>query len=126
MNRCTAALLSAFLLSPVLQLMSGPADAQVLLVRNFPAAAQRGVMQIVQPPEMVLNGLPDRLSPGAQIRDPNNMLVMSGSLVGMSLNVEFVREPQGMVHRVWILTDAEAAAIPMPPQYGPVPVPVQK
>lgn len=78
-------------------------------VRPFPPAAQRGVMVITQPPEMLLNEKADRLSPGARIRGASNMLVMSGSLIGQKFVVNYVREPGGMVHEVWILTDAEAA-----------------
>jgi hypothetical protein len=37
------------------------------------------------------------------------MLVMSGSMIGQKLLVNFVREPGGMLQEVWILTDAEAA-----------------
>jgi hypothetical protein len=39
----------------------------------------------------------------------NNLLQMSGSLVGQNLLVNFVRNPSGEVHDVWILTEAEAA-----------------
>jgi hypothetical protein len=78
-------------------------------IRPFPPATQRGVMIVTQPPELVLNDKADRLSPGARIRGTDNMLVMSGSLIGRKLLVNFVREPGGMVHEVWVLTEAEAA-----------------
>jgi hypothetical protein len=78
-------------------------------IRPFPPAAQRGVMVIAQPPELLLNEKVDRLSPGARIRGTNNMLVMSGSLIGQKLLVNYVREPGGAIHEVWILTEAEAA-----------------
>ena len=77
--------------------------------RPFPAKAQRGVMVVVQPPELLINDRPERLSPGARIRGPNNMMVMSGALVGQKLLVHYVREPLGLIHEVWILTEAEAA-----------------
>jgi hypothetical protein len=78
-------------------------------VRPFPPKAERGLMQITQPPEMLLNGKPDWLSPGARIHGPDNMLRMSGTLMGQKAVVNFVREPAGQVHEVWILTEAEAA-----------------
>ena len=37
------------------------------------------------------------------------MLVMSGSLVKQELTVNYLLEPNGMVHEAWILTPAEAA-----------------
>ncbi len=78
-------------------------------IRPFPRAAQRGVMVITQPPVVVLDDKVDRLSPGARIHGTNNMLVMSASIIGQKLTVNFVREPGGLLQEVWILTDAEAA-----------------
>ena len=88
-------------------------------VRPFPAAAVRASMVVTQPPEILIDGQPARLSPGARIRGANNMLVMSGSIVGKLYLVNLVREHTGLVHDVWILTPAEArlerpAATPRP------------
>jgi hypothetical protein len=89
--------------------LAGPAWAQTVTVRNFPANALRGTLVVQQPPEVLLNGKTDRLSPGARIRDTHNMLVMSGTLIDQLLTVNYVRESAGMIHEVWILTEAEAA-----------------
>ena len=59
------------------------------------------------PPEVTLDGKPDRLSPGSRIRDLNNMLVLSGGIVGRKLPVVYRRDAAGLVHEVWILTEAE-------------------
>jgi hypothetical protein len=116
MNRCNAnfsqppkrrqlllGLLAASLLS-----LSTQVGAQVN-VRPFPPNTERGVMVVTYPPIIQLNGKPDRLSPGARIRGLNNLLQMSGSLIGQNLLVNFVRNPLGELHEVWILTEAEAA-----------------
>jgi len=66
-------------------------------------------MVVTYPPLIQMNGQPDRLSPGSRIRGQNNLLILSGSIVGQSLLVNFVRNPTGEVHDVWVLTDAEAA-----------------
>lgn len=112
MNRClplpssrTAAWRTTLAVS--LLCLSASAMAQ-LTVRPFPPAAQRGAMQITTPPELLLNGKQERLSPGARIRGTNNMLVMSAALTGQNLVVNYVREPQGLIHEVWILNAAEA------------------
>ena len=76
--------------------------------RPFPPSAMRGILTVTQPPEVLMNGKPDRLSPGARIRGANNMLVMSGALSGQAMLVNYTREPNGSIHEVWILTDAEA------------------
>ncbi|RCW74275.1 hypothetical protein [Pseudorhodoferax soli] len=103
MNRCRTSLAliatTAFLLAPA-------AQAQV---REFPAPALRGVLQVTQPPDIVLDGKADRLSPGARILGVRNELVMSASIVGERLVVNYTREPNGMVHQVWLLNQQEAA-----------------
>ena len=76
--------------------------------RQFPAAARRATLQVTQPPEVLINGTPARLSPGARIRGSNNLLVMSASLVGMTVLVNYLRDTQGLIHEVWILSAAEA------------------
>ncbi len=110
MNRCLPIVwrLCALLLLP---LWAASALAQSQTVRPFPPTAQRGVFIVTQPPDIILNDKADRLSPGARIRGANNMLVMSGELVGQRLLVNFVREPNGMVHEVWILTETEARQV---------------
>jgi hypothetical protein len=82
-------------------------NAQVVS-RPFPPTAMRGVLTITQPPEVLMNGNPDRLSPGSRIRGTNNMLVMSGAMMGQAMLVNYTRESNGYIHDVWILTDTEA------------------
>ena len=91
-------------------------QSPLLTIRPFPATAQRGAMQVIQPPVILLNGKEEQLSPGSRIRGTNNMLVMSGALVGQNLLVNYVREPQGLIHEVWILNEAEAQ---LPPPNAP-------
>ena len=88
-----------------------PGVSAQTLTRPFPPKAQRGVMVVTSPPDIVMNGKTDRLSPGARIHGQNNMMVMSGALVGQNLLVNFVREPNGMVHEVWILNASEARQV---------------
>ena len=116
MNRCLRtpcpprarrALLQFALCVPLLML-AGTASAQ-LIVRPFPANAERGTLVVVAPPVIELNGKPSRLSPGARIRGLNNMVLMSGSIIGQSLLVNFVRNSSGELQDVWVLTPAEAA-----------------
>ena len=112
MNRCTqapsprTAAWRATLVTALLGL-SLSANAQDS-VRPFPANALRGTLQVTQPPEVLPNGQTARLSPGARIRGVNNLLVVSGALVGQSLVVNYVRDAQGMVHEVWLLNATEA------------------
>ena len=77
-------------------------------MRQFPPAAKRGTLVVTAPPEVLINGAVERLSPGVRIRGVNNMLVMSASLVGKTVLVNYVREKQGLIQEVWILNQAEA------------------
>ena len=108
MLRCVLATIAtlAFAAAP-------PAAAQSIN-RNFPATALRGELVLQQPPEALLNGMPARLSPGARIRGTNNLLVMSGAIVGQPYVVHYTLDDQGLVHLVWILSDAELAKRPWP------------
>lgn len=109
MNRCTNFLLPnrRLLLALALGALALGTSAEVNK-RPFPGNALRGVLVVTQPPDITLNGKPDRLSPGSRIRDANNMLALSGTLIGKELVVNYTRESMGMVHDVWILTDEEA------------------
>ncbi|MDF1484760.1 hypothetical protein PY257_06100 [Ramlibacter sp. H39-3-26] len=83
-----------------------PADASI---RDFPIQALRGKLEVVSPPAVQLDGKPDRLAPGARIRSTNSMMVLSGTIAGQSLVVNYVRDDLGLIKDVWILTPAEAA-----------------
>jgi hypothetical protein len=110
MNRCTphiAALMIAFcagMVSPTAHAQTGDVKPSA---REFPKAALRGEMVVKNHPEIVLNGKAERLSPGARIWDANGSLVLSASLVGQPLAVNYVREGGGMIHQVWILNSEE-------------------
>ena len=105
MYRCFIAALMALLLS-------GPAAAQSL--RNFPATALRGTIEVVNPPEVALNGRAARLGAGARIFGQDNLLKLSASLVGQKLLVHYTVDAQGLLREVWILNAAEAAKKPWP------------
>ncbi len=76
--------------------------------RFFPPNAMRGTIEVVQGSEIIMDGKAARLSPGARIRGPNNMLVMSGAMAGQRYVVNFTRDSFGNVHQVWVLTELEA------------------
>ncbi|HYF41726.1 MAG TPA: hypothetical protein VEA35_04690 [Ramlibacter sp.] len=81
------------------------------VVREAPADVRPARMTVTQPPEVTLNGKPDRLSPGARIRNTNNLLLLSGSVVGQTLPVVYRRDAAGLVHEAWVLTEAEYAKV---------------
>ena len=76
--------------------------------REFPAVALRGTLVVTAPPVVSLDGQTDKLSPSARIRAENNMIALSGSLVGQQLVVNYTRDAAGLVNEVWVLTAQEA------------------
>ncbi|MEY3381963.1 MAG: hypothetical protein RL468_2561 [Pseudomonadota bacterium] len=113
MNRCYFPALSAlaYLLALGALLMPLVASAQAgLRIPPIPAAAQAGTLQVLQPPEVLLNGQPARLSPGARIHGRDNLLLLSATLSGQQLLVRYTRDNTGLLHHVWVLNEAEARA----------------
>lgn len=111
MKRC----LNHFALAlPLALLLALPVAAQTagsdgsLSVRQFPKAALRGVLVVKAPPEVSLNGKPDRLSPGARIRNLNNNFVVPGALIDQELLVNYTRDSMGQIYEVWMLSAEEA------------------
>ena len=98
----------------ILALM-GIAAAAAAQVRTIPKEAQRGEIRHLQEMYVELNGKPLQLSPGAQIRDAHNRLVVPTSLVDKS-DVRFLLDGAGLLHRVWIMTPLEQAQAPQKPQ----------
>ena len=111
---------STFLLALLLALAASGAAAQL---RAIPADAQRGKLSYLQDMQMELDGKPILLTPGAQIRDTNNLIVMPGTVAKGSV-VRYQLDLSGQqLNRVWILSDQEAAASAPPPPPAPAPVP---
>src|SRR5204863_601578 len=83
-----------------------PAWAQL---RTIPGEAARAEMRHLQDSVVEIDGRPVRLSPGAQIRDVSNRIVLPASMLQPAL-VRYLLDATGAVHRVWILSPQEAAA----------------
>jgi hypothetical protein len=88
-----------------------PAAAQS---RTFPQNALRGALVVTSPSDATLNGQSVRLAPGLRIRGQDNMLAMTGPLIGARLLVHYTTDVQGLVNNVWILTPGEAEKKPWP------------
>jgi len=85
-----------------------PASAMAQ-ARQIPDTAKRGSMVHIQDTAVELDGKPMRLSPAAQIRGQNNLIIVPMSLPPGAL-VKYTLDNSGQLHRVWVLTAEEAAA----------------
>jgi len=119
MNRCTNRNpfnSAARLVMAMLALLFAVSCWAQMGLRPFPPNTQRAVMQITPPLALQLNGVAEKLSPGARIHGTDNLIVMPDTLAGRRFLVNYVREPSGQIYEVWILTDAEATqALPAKP-----------
>ena len=81
----------------------------VAQVRQIPDDAKRGNIVHVQDIMVKIDGQPMRLSAGAQIRSPDNLIIVPMSVPPGAL-VKYTLDGMGQIHRVWLLTTDEAAA----------------
>ena len=105
MYRCFAAVLASLLLT---------SGALAQSRRAFTPNALRGTIEVLQAPEVALNGKPARLSASARIFGPDNLIKVPASVARQKLVVNYTLDGQGFVRDVWILTESEAARKPWP------------
>jgi hypothetical protein len=119
MHRCpphipTLLALAGLLLVPALagaQAQQAASQTAGQAARAFPEAAMRGKIAFTPGKGVVqLNGKPIRTAPGLRIFNARNQLVMLTALKEQTRTVNYVIEPStGLLHTVWLLTDAEAS-----------------
>ena len=83
--------------------------------RQIPDAAKRGNIVHVQATIVEIDGQQMHLSPSAQIRSQQDLLIVPMSLPRGAL-VKYTFDGTGQIHRVWVLTPAEAAATDQMPR----------
>jgi hypothetical protein len=83
-------------------------------LRTIPKEAQYGEIRHLQAMYVELNGQQAQLSPGAQIRDTDNRLVLPTSITE-KVQAGYLLDGAGLVHRVWILTPDEQKQAPQRP-----------
>ena len=84
------------------------ASTAMAQLRSIPNEAERAEMRHVELNIVELNGKQERLAPGAQIRDQANRIIVPAALAPGAL-VKYLRDENGAVSQVWILTPEEAA-----------------
>ncbi len=96
------------LLALLICVLAVPAAA-LAQVRQIPDTAKRGSIVHIQDALVEIDGKQMRLSPAAQIRNRDNLFIVPMSLPRGAL-VKYTLDGSGQIHRVWVLTAAEAAA----------------
>lgn len=115
MNRWTLSLVAGLAWAAASAFAQQPAPlsaAPPTVVREAPRDVKPAIIAVsATPPVITVDGTPDRFSPGARIRDRNNMLMLSGQLAGKTLYTVYRRDASGMVHEVWLLNQEEYARL---------------
>lgn len=88
-----------------------PLPKQQVLPRHFPDTADKGHMRFVDPPEVVLDGVRVRISPGARIKDERNMMLHMSQLKGHKAEVMYVRDAMQQIGDIWILNEFEKSQL---------------
>ncbi|MCC7151436.1 MAG: hypothetical protein IT501_05500 [Rubrivivax sp.] len=107
MLRCAALGLS-------LCMLLGAPIASAQVARLFPPTALRGELVGVAPPDVLLDGKPARLAPGARIRNEDNRFEVMGQISGRKLLVHYTTDAGGQLLDIWILRPSEIANQPWP------------
>ncbi|MDO9242884.1 MAG: hypothetical protein Q7U32_03650 [Rhodocyclaceae bacterium] len=108
MDPLTAAIVGSVLSSAVEGLLTPAPDlAPQGIMRVLPAESQQGVLRTLGQGQVRIDSKTYPLSPGAQIRDASNMIVFP-TMVPTPARVRYQLDFSGAVHRVWILSAAEA------------------
>jgi hypothetical protein len=81
--------------------------------RTIPAEAQLAAIKHVEGMNITLDGEARRLSPGAQVRDDANRIIVPVQ-IPPGAKVKYTLDSEGLVRQVWILTAAETPP-PQPP-----------
>jgi hypothetical protein len=116
MNRWTRSLIAALAWAAASAFAQQPppplSPGQPSFRREAPRDVKPAIIAVsATPPMIAVNGTADRFSPGARIRDRNNMLMLTGQLAGKTLYTVYRRDAAGMVHEVWLLNQEEYAKV---------------
>jgi hypothetical protein len=110
----TTAIINAIITSAVEQIAAMPPPASTAAVplvgvpRVLPNGTAKGELVVSSPTTGQIDGRAVTLSPGVQIRDPYNMMVLPG-MIRQPVPVRYLTDGAGFVNRVWILSGQEAA-----------------
>ena len=107
-SRCRRGSYASAALLLILSLMAGGAAAQLL--RAIPAGERGTTGESLPLPEVKIDRRVLRLAPGGRIFDQMNRTIVHGALP-TGADVLYIRNPQGEVQRIYILTDDERARL---------------
>jgi hypothetical protein len=104
----TSAIVSSIISSVVEGILTpAPVEPAMGIIRNLPSESMIGDMLVPQDGQVRISGKTYPLSPGVVVRNEFNMMIPS-MMVQAPAKVRFMTDTMGFVHRIWILSAAEA------------------
>jgi hypothetical protein len=108
----SSAIINAIIGSAVQQITSLPPSSvpvpNVAVPRMLPQGTLQGMLSVFSPTSAEIDGKAVTMSPGVQIRDPFNMMVLPG-MIRQPVLVRYQTDVAGYISRIWILSVQEAA-----------------
>ena len=112
-----------FLFALLASVLALACATQACAERVFPERARRGDMKAYDYPSMKIGDKIYRLSPGSRIFNRNNLIIMPASLQTQTAPVMYTLDMRGDLASIWLLSEEEAARLPLPPAPKPPGVP---
>ena len=95
------------LLSSVICLLQSSAMAQVTKPRDFPVGTKRGVLNMSNFPDVLIDGKVRRTVPATRYYNTENASELPNYLDGKYIIVNYLENHLGEIEKVWILTEEE-------------------
>jgi hypothetical protein len=95
--------------------------AQVPDVRSFPPNTKRGVLNMDNYPDVIVDGKLKYTVPATRFYDDNNMLILPTYVTGNYLIINYTDNEFNELQKVWILTpDERRQVLPKPEVWKPM------
>ncbi len=93
--------------SALIWLMQSSALAQVIKPRDFPSGTKRGVLNMSQFPDVLIDGKPRQTLPGTRYYNAENILELPNYLDGKYIIINYLENHFGEIEKIWVLTEEE-------------------
>lgn len=104
-----SAIVSSIIGSTVEGMLAPPPESPgVGVLRALPEETRKGTLSLAQIGQVIIDGKPMPLSPGAQIRNELNMLILP-TMISRPVKVRYMVDWAGFVYRIWILSATEVS-----------------
>lgn len=95
----------------IICLVQSFALAQVINPREFPQGTKRGVLNMSNFPDILIDGKVRQTLPGTRYYNKENILELPNYLEGKYIIINYLENHLGEIEKIWILTDEERTKV---------------